>query len=243
MLLKLVLISLSFTFVFGDPAVGVFQAAGPDDSRSPCPGLNMMANHGYLPRNGKMISKEMIGHAFKIALNVKEADGTFIAGHGFDKLSAAATFDPHGVKYYQLSDLSEHNAVEHDVSLSREDDYFHGDSHSKSMSRIDRLLASSSDGKVITSDDLVKYRVQLAKETEETNPEYYWPVIGTVRFTAYTEAALVLLVIGRNGEIPVKVAETFFKEERIPDGWQKSDVEHEFATLAAYAGHLMFMAI
>ncbi|PZC88200.1 Peroxidase-2 domain containing protein, partial [Pyrenophora tritici-repentis] len=25
---------------------------GPDDIRGPCPGLNVMANHGYLPRNG-----------------------------------------------------------------------------------------------------------------------------------------------------------------------------------------------
>jgi hypothetical protein len=29
-----------------------FQAPGPGDSRGPCPGLNLLANHGYLPRNG-----------------------------------------------------------------------------------------------------------------------------------------------------------------------------------------------
>lgn len=29
-----------------------FIAPGPDDARGPCPGLNAMANHGYLPRNG-----------------------------------------------------------------------------------------------------------------------------------------------------------------------------------------------
>jgi hypothetical protein len=29
-----------------------FMAPGPNDSRGPCPGLNPLANYGYLPRNG-----------------------------------------------------------------------------------------------------------------------------------------------------------------------------------------------
>jgi hypothetical protein len=29
-----------------------FEAPGPNDSRGPCPGLNLLANYGYLPRNG-----------------------------------------------------------------------------------------------------------------------------------------------------------------------------------------------
>lgn len=29
-----------------------YVAPGPTDQRGPCPGLNAMANHGYLPHNG-----------------------------------------------------------------------------------------------------------------------------------------------------------------------------------------------
>lgn len=29
-----------------------FKAPGPNDSRGPCPGLNLLANYGYLPRDG-----------------------------------------------------------------------------------------------------------------------------------------------------------------------------------------------
>lgn len=29
-----------------------YQEPGPNDSRGPCPGLNLLANHGYLPRDG-----------------------------------------------------------------------------------------------------------------------------------------------------------------------------------------------
>ena len=31
-----------------------FQEPGPNDSRGPCPGLNLLANHGYLPRDGQV---------------------------------------------------------------------------------------------------------------------------------------------------------------------------------------------
>jgi hypothetical protein len=30
-----------------------FKAPGSGDSRGPCPGLNLLANYGYLPRNGE----------------------------------------------------------------------------------------------------------------------------------------------------------------------------------------------
>jgi len=29
-----------------------FVAPGPNDLRGPCPGLNVVANHGYIPHNG-----------------------------------------------------------------------------------------------------------------------------------------------------------------------------------------------
>lgn len=35
--------------------LGKYQAPGPSDSRGPCPGLNTLANHGLINRNGKNI--------------------------------------------------------------------------------------------------------------------------------------------------------------------------------------------
>lgn len=37
-----------------------FQAPGPGDSRGPCPGLNLLANYGYLPRNGIVTAGEVL---------------------------------------------------------------------------------------------------------------------------------------------------------------------------------------
>jgi len=37
-----------------------FRAPGPGDSRGPCPALNLLANHGYLPRNGTVTFGEVV---------------------------------------------------------------------------------------------------------------------------------------------------------------------------------------
>ncbi|KAF2121204.1 hypothetical protein BDV96DRAFT_594423 [Lophiotrema nucula] len=37
-----------------------FIAAGPDDHRGPCPGLNVLANHGFIPRNGTATIEQLI---------------------------------------------------------------------------------------------------------------------------------------------------------------------------------------
>lgn len=37
-----------------------FVAPGPTDARGECPGLNAMANHGYIPRNGKATIEQFV---------------------------------------------------------------------------------------------------------------------------------------------------------------------------------------
>ena len=52
--------------VFGDESQYVYQPPGPTDSRSPCPALNALANHGYLPRDGKNISPDVLQRAIQV---------------------------------------------------------------------------------------------------------------------------------------------------------------------------------
>ncbi|GMF13647.1 unnamed protein product [Phytophthora lilii] len=48
--------------------------------RSPCPGLNTLANHGYLPRNGQNITKAVLGPAIMSVYNLGEdATATLLA--------------------------------------------------------------------------------------------------------------------------------------------------------------------
>lgn len=51
MFLFSLIVSLLFCIDLGS-ADHPFQAPGPTDQRGPCPGLNTLANHGYIPRTG-----------------------------------------------------------------------------------------------------------------------------------------------------------------------------------------------
>ncbi|KAL6863652.1 Peroxidase, family 2 domain-containing protein [Trichoderma novae-zelandiae] len=96
-----------------DPRFNEWQAPGPDDSRGPCPGLNSLANHGFLPRSGKNITI------------IDLLRGTF-EGYHADPGIALAIGTAELIKAYRLAafdlrELSDHGFVSHDCSLSRGD--------------------------------------------------------------------------------------------------------------------------
>ncbi|KAM3415965.1 hypothetical protein BST61_g9455 [Cercospora zeina] len=65
-----------------------FIAPGPGDERGPCPGLNAMANHGYLPRNGIASIDQFIqgtNRVFGMARDLADflaRYGAFVDGNG-----------------------------------------------------------------------------------------------------------------------------------------------------------------
>ncbi|KAJ7432419.1 Chloroperoxidase [Mycena galericulata] len=83
------------------------------DVRSPCPGLNTLANHGYLPRTGKNISIPMILNAASDAFNIN-AD-TILPFAKFGLLSGNEDVS------LTLDALKLHGLLEHDASISRGD--------------------------------------------------------------------------------------------------------------------------
>lgn len=54
------------TTAFDDESQHQYEAPGPNDSRSPCPALNTLANHGYLPRDGKNIRPDVLQLALQV---------------------------------------------------------------------------------------------------------------------------------------------------------------------------------
>lgn len=97
-----------------------FRAPGPNDYRGPCPGLNLLANHGYLPRNGKVTLGQVIeatGRGFNMGADLATVLGVFavltdgdIATESF-VLSAGPG---------NIGGLNRHSTVETDVSVHRE---------------------------------------------------------------------------------------------------------------------------
>ena len=121
-----------------------------------------------------------------------------------------------------LSDLSyhAHDSIEHDGSLSRLDAALSNNQQSKfNQERFDKLLSFSKDGKVLTKDDVAAARVYFKADSEANNPQFFWSK--DVETTVWTEASVLLYVMGKEGVINIEDARTFFEKETFPDGWQK----------------------
>ncbi|KAA1478315.1 Cloroperoxidase [Dentipellis sp. KUC8613] len=119
-----------------------FQASGSTDRRGPCPGLNTLANHGYILRNGIVAGDEFINGSVEglgmgadivtvlVVLSLAY-DGDLLSG----KFSIGAP-DNRTVGLGALQNifgvaggLNYHNTLEGDASTTRQDAYF-GDAHS-----------------------------------------------------------------------------------------------------------------
>jgi hypothetical protein len=80
--------------------------------RAPCPMLNTLANHNFLPHDGKAITLDRVRYALGTALNMSQEFSDFL-------FSEAITTSPEtNATTFSLHDLGRHNILEHDASLS-----------------------------------------------------------------------------------------------------------------------------
>jgi hypothetical protein len=63
---------------FADTSQYRYQPPGPNDSRSPCPALNALANHGYLPRDGKNISPDVLQRVLQVYSIILSKKNSFL---------------------------------------------------------------------------------------------------------------------------------------------------------------------
>jgi hypothetical protein len=215
--------------------------------------LNALANHGYLPRDGRSIRlKELKAVLTEVAslsgpLAAAFADGVFIerhigsnAGPGFFSLlwdfvrSPFTGFgilalrnpgqvDSEGIPVVDLQQLSVRGVIEHDISLTRNDEA-EGDNTSPQPVLIDALLASSSDGgETVTLDDLLKFRRQRIETQKKNNASLKY---GTLEHIfGCTEIVNIMNFVGDGEKVPVRWLDPFLREERLPvkEGWKKRE--------------------
>ncbi|KAJ7588774.1 Chloroperoxidase [Mycena floridula] len=195
------------------------------DLRSPCPALNTLANHGFLPRDGRNLTQDLVIKASEDGFNVAPESLFFAARLGLTTSTDLNTFT--------LDDLKLYNNIEHDASLSRGDFALGDNLHFNEA--IYQTLANSNPGvDFFNATSAGQVQKQRLADSQATNPKN---INTSKEFGIRTgQSALYLSIFGGplTGVAPKKFVNIFFREERMPieEGWTRPNVS---ITLAAVA--------
>jgi len=221
-----------------------FAWAEPDlktQSRSPCPMLNTLANHGMLPRDGKQITADMFADALKKHLNVEWAFWWVVADTAIKAVKPGATA-------IDLHDLAFHNGIQHDAALTR-NDKGQGEFFTRVNMTLVKQLVMMNNGQPLSYLEMARARRLREGQSEAWNRNYTLPgqdsssVATNKWFLAIDQAAVPLLVLSDNvpnkkentGVVPIDRLMTFFQYERLPyeNGWIPSQYELSGAQIFA----------
>ncbi|KAJ7242369.1 Cloroperoxidase [Mycena haematopus] len=186
-----------------------------NDLRSPCPGLNTLANHGYLPRNGMNISIPMILQAAIDGFNV--GPDSILQAAKFGLLS---TNDPTTLN---LDALKLHSLIEHDASISRNDLAVTGDNLHFNETIFTTLANANPGVDYYNATSAAHVQDERLAISLATNPNITnTPKEVDIRTR---ESGLYLSVMGNplTGVAPKNFVQIFFREERLPiaEGWKR----------------------
>ncbi|KAJ2936550.1 heme-thiolate peroxidase, partial [Candolleomyces eurysporus] len=210
------------------------------DIRGPCPGLNTLASHGYLPRNGVATPAQIItaaqegfnmahGAAVTATYAALLVDGnllTNLLSIGGKTKRTGPDPPPPAI----VGGLNTHDVFEGDASMTRADAFF-GDIPSFNQTLFDQLVDFSNrygDG-YYNLTVAAEYRYHLIQQAIATNPNFTF--VSPRYFTAYGESAftLNLFVDGRDNttalggrRLDMDTALSFFRDSRFPPDFHRA---------------------
>jgi hypothetical protein len=142
------------------------------DSRSACPMLNAMANHGILPHDGKNISFRELSTKVRHTFNFAPSFCFFVPKFSADFLNRS-----YWTGRLDLAELNLHNAIEHDASLTRQDAALVPDQGKPDLKLVHDLLKEATgtmpDGSPrLTIPDLSRALSKRRVDARKTNKDY-----------------------------------------------------------------------
>ncbi|CAI2180269.1 12756_t:CDS:2 [Funneliformis geosporum] len=194
-----------------------YQAPGPNDLRSPCPALNSLANHGYLPRDGKDITTSRLIETTYKQFNLGKTVG-FILAYG-------AIIDI-GKTKITLDELHT-SKLNHSMSLTRTDVELNQDFRKVSPELIDSLISEKDETNKLTRNSFARQFIKRRDQSLKDNSAFHG--LGfTKKFQVFGEYSLTLNCLsGSENEtgisIDVNTLRSFYQLERFPENWKKSE--------------------
>ena len=126
-----------------------------------------------------------------------------------------------GRKNLKLEDLARHGAIEHDISITRRDVGQQQGNNAPQQDLIHDLLACSSDGEVITTEDFGRFIKRRIRQQLADNPTLVYTPYG--HQSNCSNIAMMMHCFGNGKSIPCSYVRAIFVDERLPwdEGWRK----------------------
>jgi len=226
------------------------------DLRGPCPGLNAMANHNYIPHNGVATITQFVQGTYEV-FGMGLDLGAFLSVYGavFDgDLTSWSIGGPPpssllgsvGLLGKPQGISGSHNKYESDASPTRPDLYQYGNTYKVIMSQWDELYAQPLGPKGYDLTTLTPFRAKRFQQSIENNPYFFnGPFTGVaVQPAAYT---FIYRFMGNKsaehpeGYLDGETLKSFFAitgtpgnfkwnegQEKIPDYWYKRAIGDEY---------------
>ncbi|RXW25115.1 heme-thiolate peroxidase [Candolleomyces aberdarensis] len=207
------------------------------DVRGPCPGLNTLASHGYLPRDGVATPTQIV-NAIQEGLNMENTAailatylGHLLNGNQVtDLLSIGGKTPKTGPPPpapAHAGGLNVHGTFEGDAGLTRADEFF-GDNHSFNQTLFDKLVDFSNryGGGFYNYTVAGELRYSRIQDSIATNPQFSFKNVRYI--TAYGETVFPVnfFVDGRvttDRKLSMEDAASFFRDMRFPPDFHRSD--------------------
>jgi len=156
-----------------------YRAPGPKDSRGPCPALNTLANHGFIPRNGRNIQRSHLITAIRDGFGVAESGIATGLLNVFTVCEYVNQDKSCGDNLLNLTLLAEPHAFEHDHSFSRQDykpDYLSSFSQHSDNQNLNTTIFEGSSLAAIPGATHVNFtqgnEIRLRREIDSLNTAY-----------------------------------------------------------------------
>ncbi|KAH7341354.1 Chloroperoxidase [Rhizoctonia solani] len=232
-----------------------FRPPGPNDKRGPCAGLNAMANHGYINRNGITTTDEAIAASNKVFGLGKIAVTIFSNQGGRSPLRR---------RYGQWSLVyrrsrpgpglsGTHNQMEGDASPTRSDAYINNhDASTLNIEYFKQLYGLLPEGENANFDMsiLAKHRTWTRQNSISTNPHYFTAPYAGLFVSTLTHILSPRLLSNHSSEHPDGilghgVLKSFYGitgdsaslthqagHERIPENWYRRADDYDIPLIS-----------
>jgi hypothetical protein len=198
---------------------------GVDDVRGPCPALNVLANHGYIPHSGKGISKQALVDGLQNVFNFAPEIGMAFFEGTFNRTEGYVGSD--GTQFLDLYVIREHNQIEHDASLFRYDYNSPGNDNFTPQPSLVNQMKGFAVNNLLDMTAVSKARLLRIQQEKAFDAKYF--LDDRLDHEGTLESGFIYRLFGTGKSIPVDWIDNWFLKEQIPSDFDGHSTAYGFA--------------